>query len=145
MSAIQEIDLFATFAPTEAQQELLQRLREEPTEENLWQCIIAFQNTVFFTSRGLPFSYSLKRGRRGEFRGEYTKELFIDRRENSKSLAWSSVRMAWRKAMEQQGTVFARPKEIADIRGISYSYSLLWRFGLIQVPEAVAAKLQGGL
>ena len=141
MSAFEEIDLFATSAPTEAQQELLQKLREEPTEENLWQCIIAFQGTLFYTSRGLPFSYSLKRGRRGE----YTKELFIARRENSKSLAWSSVRMAFRKAMEQHGAIFARPKEIADVRGVSYSYSLLWRFGLIRVPEGVAAKLQGGL
>ena len=52
MSAFEEIDLFATSAPTEAQQELLQKLREEPTEENLWQSIIAFQGTLFYTSMG---------------------------------------------------------------------------------------------
>lgn len=109
------------------------------TEKNLWNCIIAFQDYPFYTASGLPFTYILKTGRNGE----YTKELWVDRRENSKSLSWSSVRIAFEKAMEQEGTVFARPKEIADVRGISYSYSLLWRFGVITVPEDVAEKLQG--
>ena len=63
--------------------------------------------------------------------------------ENSKSLSWSSVRLAFMKAMESQSTVFARPKEIADVRGISYSYSLLWHFGVIKVPEEVESKMQG--
>lgn len=30
-----------------------------------------------------------------------------------------------------------------DRRGISYSYSLLWRFGLIMVPEEIEKKLSG--
>ena len=49
--------------------------------------------------------------------GDYTKELFIDRRENSKSLAWSSIKIAFNKALEKSGTVFTRPKELADVRG----------------------------
>lgn len=53
------------------------------------------------------------------------------------------MRLAFEQAIIRRGTVFARPKEIADVRGISYSYSLLWRFGLIKVPEKVASKLQG--
>lgn len=110
-----------------------------PAEEHLWDCIIAFQNYPFHTVSGLPFSYTLKKGRNGE----YTKELFIDRRENSKSLAWSSVRMAFQKALEQQGVVLTRPKELADVRGVSYTFSLLWRFGLILVPEEVEKKLKG--
>lgn len=69
--------------------------------------------------------------------------MFIDRRESSKSLAWSSVRIAFAKAITKRETAFVRPKEIADVRGISYSYSLLWRFGIIAVPEKVARKLQG--
>ena len=104
-----------------------------PTEGHLWDCIIAFQNYPFQTVSGLPFSYTLKKGRNGE----YTKELFIDRRENSKSLAWSSVRMAFERALEQQGAVFTRPKELADVRGVSYTFSLLWRFRMISVPEEV--------
>ena len=53
------------------------------------------------------------------------------------------MRLAFEQAIIRRGTVFARPKEIADVRGISYSYSLLWRFGIIAVPEKVARKLQG--
>lgn len=40
---------------------------------------------------GLPFQYKLKVGRNGRF----TKELWVDRREDSKSLAWSSVKLAF--------------------------------------------------
>lgn len=114
-------------------------LMEAPTEGHLWDCIVAFQNYPFHTVSGLPFSYTLKKGRNGE----YTKELFIDRRENSKSLAWSSVRMAFERTLGQQGTVFTRPKELADVRGVSYTFSLLWRFGMISVPEDVERKLKG--
>ena len=39
----------------------------------------------FKTYSGLPFTYEVRKGRNGE----YTKELWIDRREKSKSLAWS--------------------------------------------------------
>ena len=110
-----------------------------PTEEHLWDCIVVFQHYPFRTVTGLPFSYTLKIGRNGE----YTRELFIDRRENSKSLAWSSVRMAFEKAAEMEGVVFTRPKELADVRGVSYSFSLLWRFGMITVPENLGRKLKG--
>lgn len=119
--------------------EAVARLRRDCTEENLWGCILAFQEYPFHTSSGLPFTYTLKRGRSGAF----TRELFIDRRANSKSLAWSSVRIAFEKALEKRETVFTRPKEVGDIRGISYSYSLLWRFGVIRVPEEVEEKLRG--
>ena len=118
----------------------VERLKAAPTEENLWQCIAAFQQYPFRTMSGLPFSYTLKLGRSGG----YTKELFIDRRENSKSLAWSSIKLAFHKALEQPGAIFARPKELADVRGASYSFSLLWRFGVIRVPDEVEAKLRGG-
>ena len=108
-------------------------------EGHLWDCIIAFQDYPFRTVSSLPFSYILKPGRNGD----YTKELFIDRRENSKSLAWSSIKIAFNKALEKSGTVFTRPKELADVRGVSYTFSLLWRFGMITVPEEVEKKLKG--
>ena len=108
-------------------------LVDSPTEEHLWDCIIAFQDYRFHTISGLPFSYTLKIGRNGE----YTKELFIDCRENSKSLAWSSVRMAFEKALEKKDAVFTRPKELANVRGVSYTFSLLWRFRMISVPDSV--------
>ncbi len=108
-------------------------------EAVLWTCIVAFQRYPFHTVSGLPFTYSLKTGRDGK----YTKELFIDRRENSKSLAWSSIRLAFFKAVERTDAVFDRPKAVGDIRGISYIYSLLWRFGVIQVPGEIAERLGG--
>lgn len=122
-----------------ARKEAVDTLTESPGEEHLWSCVIAFQNYPFHTISGLPFSYTLKIGRNGE----YTKELFIDRRENSKSLAWSSVRMAFQRAMERKGFIFTRPKELADVRGISYTFSMLWRFGMLTVPEDVERKLKG--
>lgn len=117
----------------------VEKLAAEPTEENLWNCIVKFQGYNFHTVSGLPFTYSLKVGRAGEF----TKELFIDRRENSKSLSWSSVRIAFERVIENPDTMFDRPKAIGDIRGISYIYSLFWRFGVIAVPEEAEKKLRG--
>ena len=122
-----------------ARKSVVDTLMAAPTKGYLWDCIVAFQNYPFYTVSGLPFSYTLKKGRNGE----YTKELFIDRRENSKSLAWSSVRMAFERALEQQSAVFTRPKELADVRGVSYTFSLLWRFGMISVSEEVEKKLKG--
>ncbi len=113
-------------------------LTRNPTEENLWKCIVAFQGCRFYTSSGLPFTYRLKTGRSGE----YTRELFIDRRENSKSLAWSSVKLAFERAAVMD-TEISGPKAIGNIRGVSYIYPLLWRFGVIRVPEKIAEKLRG--
>lgn len=67
------------------QKQLTENSQREKTEENLWQCVVAFQNTPMRTASGLPFLYKLKVGRNGCF----TKELWVDRREDSKSLAWS--------------------------------------------------------
>ena len=114
-------------------------LMAAPTDGHLWDCIVAFQNYPFHTVSGLPFSYTLKKGRNGE----YTKELFIDRREKSKSLVWSSIKIAFNKALEKSGTVFTQTKELADVRGVSYTFSLLWRFGIITVPENLGRKLKG--
>ena len=66
-------------------------LKKNPCEENLWKCVLAFRGYKFKTLSGLPFTYKLKKGRGDEF----TKELWIDRREGSKSLAWSSVILAY--------------------------------------------------
>ena len=122
-----------------ARKSAVDTLMATPREEHLWDCIVAFQNYTFHTVSGLPFSYTLKKGRNGE----YTKKLFIDRREKSKSLVWSSIKIAFNKALEKSGTVFTQPKELADVRGVSYTFSLLWRFGIIRVPENLGRKLKG--
>ena len=64
-------------------EQALQRLRKERTEEALWDCVTAYQDFEFHTYSGLPYSYHMKYGRSGT----YTKELWINRREKSKSLS----------------------------------------------------------
>ena len=114
----------------------MKRWRADPTEENFWGMVLAYAGVKFKTYSGLPFSYEIKKGRNGE----YTKELWIDRRENSKSLAWSSVLLALRN-MKKVGEVVDRPKALGDIRGVTYIYGMFYRFGLIDVPDKVKEKM----
>ena len=111
-------------------------LRKNPCEENLWKCVVAFRGYKFKTMSSLPFTYTLKKGREDEF----TKELWIDRREGSKSLAWSSVLLAYHN-IGKIGEVVDRPKALGDIRGVSYIYGIFYRFGLIDVPKKVKEKM----
>ena len=114
-------------------------LKKKPCEETLWNCIVAFRGYKFKTLSGLPFTKQLKKGRGDVF----TKELWIDRRESSKSLAWSSVLLAY-KNIERIGVVVDRPKALGDIRGVSYIYGMFYRFGLIEVPDKVKEKMKKG-
>ena len=91
----------------------------------------------FKTYSGLPFTYEIKKGRNGE----YTKELWIDRREKSKSLEWSSVLLALQN-IKKVGEVVDRPKALGDIRGVTYIYGMFYRFGLINVPDEVKEKMK---
>ena len=75
----------------------------------------------------------------GEKANTYTKELWIDRREKSKSLAWSTVLLALGN-IKEVGEVVERPKALGDIRGVTYIYGIFYRFGLIDVPEEVKEK-----
>ena len=115
----------------------MKRWRDEPTEENFWGVVLAYTGVKFKTYSGLPFSYEIKKGRNGE----YTKELWIDRRENSKSLAWSSVRLALGH-IKKVGEVVDRPKALGDIRGVTYIYGMFYRFGLIDVPDEAKEKMK---
>ena len=119
----------------EKREQALWRLHEERTEEALWDCVVAFQEFEFHTYSGLPYSYHMKYGRSGT----YTKELWIDRRDKSKSLAWSSVLLALGNI---KGKVVERPKALGDIRGVTYIYGMFYRFGLIDVPDEVKEKMR---
>lgn len=117
-------------------EKILEELRAKQSEEALWAAVIEFQGYKFRIYSGLVFSYSLKKGR-GD---TYTKELFIDRRENSKSLAWSSVLLAFHN-IPQNGYVVDRPKALGDIRGVTYIYAMFYRFGLIDAPQKAKEKM----
>ena len=112
----------------------MKRWRADPTEENFWRVVLAYAGVKFKTYSGLLFSYEIKKGRNGE----YTKELWIDRREKSKSLAWSSIVLALGNI---KGEVVDRPKALGDIRGVTYIYGMFYRFGLIDVPDEIKEKM----
>ena len=112
----------------------MKRWRTNPTEENFWGVVLAYAGVGFKTYSGLPFTYEVRKGRNGE----YTKELWIDRREKSKSLAWSSIILALKNI---KGEVVDRPKALGDIRGVTYIYGMFYRFGLIDVPDEVKEKM----
>ena len=112
----------------------MKRWRTDPTEENFWGVVVAYAGVKFKTYSGLLFTYEIRKGRNGE----YTKELWIDRREKSKSLAWGSVLLALKNI---KGEVVDRPKALGDIRGVTYIYGMFYRFGLIDVPDEVKEKM----
>ena len=112
----------------------MKRWRADPKEKNFWDVVLAYAGVKFKTYSGLPFTYEVRKGRNGE----YTKELWIDRREKSKSLAWSSVLLA---LSNIKGEVVERPKALGDIRGVTYIYGIFYRFGLIDVPDEVKEKM----
>ena len=113
----------------------MKQWKTDPTEEHLWDVVVSYSGVRFKTYSGLPFSYEVRKGRNGEF----TKELWIDRREKSKSLAWSSIILALGNIKEK---VVDRPKALGDIRGVTYIYGMFYRFGLIDVPDEVKEKMK---
>ena len=127
-----EADNISAGAERQRHYRAVDALRKDPGEVNLWKCVVAFRGYKFKTLSGLPFTYKLKKGKGDEF----TKELWIDRREGSKSLTWSSVLLAYHN-IGKIGEVVDRPKALGDIRGVSYIYGMFYRFGLIDVPEKV--------
>ena len=113
----------------------MKRWRTDPTEENFWGVVLTYAGVKFKTYSGLPFTYEVRKGRNGE----YTKELWIDRREKSKSLSWSSIVLALGNIKEK---VVDCPKALGDIRGVTYIYGMFYRFGLIDVPDEVKEKMK---
>ena len=106
--------------------------------DTLWDALLLFQGYTFYTVTGLQFSYEIRKGRSGE----YTKELWIDRRGESKSLTMSTVLKAYENSIG--AGIVDRPKALGDLCGVSYIYPIFYRFGLIEVPETVKEILQKG-
>ncbi len=107
---------------SEAQAAAVAALHAKTDMEHLWKCIEAFAGYEFVTKRGLPFHYSVKGG-----------EIFIDRKEESKSLTRSSVEKALaaaRELMEDPGYVKG-PKKLGAW-GVSYIYPMFLEFGIIR-------------
>ncbi|SFG27367.1 hypothetical protein [Oribacterium sp. WCC10] len=119
-------------------QQAVRNLMERMNEYALWNAVVAFQRYPFRTMTGLPFTYELKKDRDGD----YNRELIIDRKGESETMDWGSVVKAFEKAVELQGEPISRPKVLGDIRGVSYIYPMLYRFGVIEVAEEDAWKME---
>ena len=132
-----DVENISTGAERQRHYRAVTALKKNPCEENLWKCVVTFRGYKFKTLSGLPFTYKWKKGRGDEF----TKELWIDCRESSKSLAWSSVMLVYQNIGEI-GAAVDRPKALGDIRGVSYIYGMFYRFGLIDVPDKVKEKMK---
>ena len=130
-----EKDKISVGAERQRRYRALKRWRADTTEENFWRVVLAYAGVKFKTYSGLPFSYEVRKGRNGE----YTKELWIDRRKKSKSLAWSSVLLAL-SDIKEVGVIVDWPKALGDIRGVTYIYGMFYRFGVIDVPDEVKRK-----
>ena len=129
------VEKISVVAERQRRYRAMRKLRTEPTEEHLWEVVLLYSGVRFKTYSGLPFTYEIRKGRNGQ----YTKELWIDRRENSKSLAWSSVLLALHN-IKKVGAVVDRPKALGDIRGVTYIYGMFYRFGLIDIPETAKGR-----
>ena len=106
----------------------VEMLLSDLTEDNLWNTVVAFQGYPFYTVYGLLFRYEIKRGKSGSL----NKELIVSRRKESKTLAWSSVRLAFYNVKKMgKIPIVKRAKDIGDIRGILYIYAIFLRFGII--------------
>ena len=111
----------------ELHQEIAQQ--SDNLEELLWDCFVAYQDCVFYTSSGLPFSYTVKKKKNGDYSGE----RLVSRKESSKTLTKSSIFLAFHKVLGaieiEDGTElrfpeYKGPKAIGQIFGISYIYSI---------------------
>ncbi len=85
--------------------------------EQFWQLLSTGQGELFYTAKGLPFSYVLRGG-----------ELFIDRKQ--KSITKATVAIALQRAEALQGTV-PGPKKLG-VFGASYLYPIFVHFGIIK-------------
>ncbi len=94
----------------------VKELRDDPSEDRLWEVIGLFAGDSFQTAKGLEFSYVVKGG-----------ELFISRKE--KSITKSTVDMAFRRARELDWVVTG-PKKLG-VFGASYLYPVFLSLGLI--------------
>ena len=102
-------------------------------DEALWDALIALQGEMFFTAKGLSYTYLIRERRDGALGGE----LFISRKE--KSITQSTVFMAFHKALELGGVVTG-PKKLGTF-GASYLYPIFIRLGVIRKPEPEQASL----
>lgn len=88
---------------------------EDLSAEALWLMIRQYENKEFLTYKGLPFKYTIRGG-----------EMFVDRREKSKSITRSTVFKAYEKMVEgcKNGEPVTGPKKLG-LFGAPYIWAIL--------------------
>lgn len=86
--------------------------------DDIWDLIVAFEGCPFKTYQGLTFRYRVKGN-----------EIFVNRKENSKSITKSSVEIAVKEALKLrvQGITDYGPKKLKGF-GASYLWAMFRRF-----------------
>ena len=115
----------------------VKELSADMCEEKLWDAVVEFRGYPFRTVSGMSFTYMLKKGRNGE----YNREIEVNRCKESKTLVWSSVMLGFDNALAMKGSSVECPKALGDIWGVLYIFPILYRFGVISVPDDVALKM----
>ena len=94
-------------------------------EDRLWQDIIAMEGCSFRTSRGLMYSYRVKRSKSGDLLGE----IIVDRKE--KTITRATIWLAYQKAREIQSVegCVKGPKRLG-VFGASYLYPIFLHMGI---------------
>ena len=97
-------------------------------DQMLWNVLLMHENFAFVTARGLKFKFKIKGG-----------ELFVNRKENSKSLTKSSIFMAFHNAirLQYQDGFVKGPKKLGTF-GASYLYAIFIKFGIITDKQVAA-------
>ena len=87
----------------------------EMSLEELWEYLKRFEGQQFYTSKGLPFKYTIRGG-----------EMFVDRREKAKSITRSTVFKAYKKICEGKtvSEPVPGPKKLG-VFGAPYIWSVL--------------------
>lgn len=92
-------------------------LKEDEQDTALWEILSALQGSVFYTAKGLSFTYRIKGG-----------EMFVSRKE--KSITQATVLIAFHKALELRDEATG-PKKLGTF-GASYLYPIFERIGVIR-------------
>ena len=100
-------------------------------KELLWKCVEIFEGYRFKTAKGLPFTYEIKRNRKGGTSGE----IFFSRK--NKGVTKATVELAYdrvvnaRNKQEKDVPMMKSPKQL-NVFGASYLYPMFIRFGIVE-------------
>ncbi len=88
---------------------------QDGTQDLLWKAIIACEGTVFYTAKGLEYSYKIK-----------GKEMFVSRKK--KTVTKASIMMAYARVQKLERVT--GPKQLG-VYGASYIYPIFLKLGII--------------